>query len=287
MHGIMRILGDCSLLPNALSHRGGQVLLRSVRQQHSSRPRGDEQWTKERLLHPVRNVEVQGAGRKEAMRNVNEMTSNAGYAQSSSLQAGESLQGGWCIISHVPKLVLFLLFLGSKDSFLSKKDKKSCCNSQWNSQQRKSQHQSRNEDSGLCEYSANQAYESYLNLRNYGQCCKELMCWRFELHPSLSSSLAFTVCHPDDSLLCFCFMPIPFSYFWFTIGFSSCFFFSHTFCRRGDGWNTTESEQCFFLSREENVCSFCPSSCCEVFSGVYSNMLLNLQPYALRYLLPP
>ncbi|KAL2296538.1 hypothetical protein Nmel_015857 [Mimus melanotis] len=104
------------------------------------------------------------------MRNVNEMNSNARYAQGSSLQAGESLQWGWCIISHVCKLaclfVLFLLFLGSSDSFLSKKDNKSCCNSQWNSQQRKSQHQSRNEDFGLCEYSAIQAYESYLNMRN-------------------------------------------------------------------------------------------------------------------------
>ena len=36
------------------------------------------------------------------------------------------------------------------------------------------------------------------------------------------------------------------------------------------GWNTTESEQCSFLPRKENVCSFCPSSCCEVFSEVFT-----------------
>lgn len=43
-------------------------------------------------------------------------------------------------VSCMCLFVLFLLFLGSRDSFLSKKDNKSCCNSQWNSQQRKSQH---------------------------------------------------------------------------------------------------------------------------------------------------
>lgn len=83
---------------------------------------------------------------------------------------GAVCSGGDVLLAMLRKLyvslfVLFLLFLGSRDSFLSKKDNKSCCNSQWNSQQRKSQHQSRDEDSGLCEYSANQAYKSYLNMR--------------------------------------------------------------------------------------------------------------------------
>lgn len=63
------------------------------------------------------------------------------------------------------------------------------------------------------------------NVQNYCQCCEELLCWRFELHPQLSSSLAFAVCQPDKTLLCFCFMPIPFSYFWFAAFF---FFLAHT-----------------------------------------------------------
>lgn len=71
--------------------------------------------------------------------------------------------------------VCFVLAFSRIQGQLSlKKDNKSCCNSQRNSQQRKSQHQSRDEDFGLCEYSANQAYESYLNMRNVTVLLSEL-----------------------------------------------------------------------------------------------------------------
>lgn len=110
---------------------------------------------------------------------------------------GSSLQWGWCIVSRVCKLYVSLFvclfcscfFLGSGDSFLPRKDNKSCCNSQWNSQQRKSQHQSTDEDFGLCEYSANPAYESYLNMRNVAVLLS--MLWGITVLDVWASSIAF------------------------------------------------------------------------------------------------